>query len=413
MTRALPAAAKLTAAALCGLAAAALAMDDGLDRAAGKALFDRNWVPAPASTNAADGLGPLYNARSCAACHQGSGGGARINGQHDAPRDDILGLVVRLGSPAGVPDPHYGRQMQTSAVQGLAPEAHVSVDLGPAALSANAGKPKFALVLAGPPLRTGIAAELRLAPSLHGRGALEAVPDHAVLARADPDDRDGDGIRGRAHMVTGSDGKRAVGRYGWKAAHATLEEQVADAFALDLGLSNPARPHPFGDCTEAQTACLAMPTGESAAFDGREISNRMLALVTGFVRSLPAPKPPDDPEGARLFAATGCSDCHVPTLPGYGGEPVRAFTDLLLHDMGAGLDGGVGEPGVKSAEWRTAPLADLDPRRGQRRYLHDGRAATLTDAVRWHQGEGARASRAFEALAGEDRRKLIEYLEQL
>jgi CxxC motif-containing protein (DUF1111 family) len=394
------------------VAAAALAMDDGLDRAAGKALFDRNWVPAPASTDAADGLGPMYNARSCAACHQG-GGAAKVEPGAAAPRSDILGLVVRLGSAHGAHDPYYGRQLQTSAVQGLDPEARVTVDLGGAAMSANGGRPKLAVALAGPPLEAGIAEELRAAPSLRGRGALESVPDAAILKLAAANAGNADGVRGRANIVTDANGKSVVGRYGWKAGFASLRDQVADAFALELGLSTPVRPEPYGDCTTAETACRSMPTGESAAFEGREVSGQMLDLVTSYVRGLPAPRLPDDAEGARLFASTGCSACHVPMLPGHGGEPVRAFTDLLLHDMGAGLDGGVGEPGVKSSEWRTAPLADLDPREGTRRYLHDGRAATLTEAVLWHQGEGAHARTAFEALPEADRRKLIEYLERL
>lgn len=403
---------KLTAAAaLCTVAATALATNDGLDRAVGKALFDRNWVPAPASTDAADGLGPLYNARSCVACHQG-GGGMRIAPGAGA-RDDILGLVVRLGAADGTPDPYYGHQLQTSAVQGLDPEARVTVDLDAAAMQANGGKPKLDIALAGPPAKAGIAQELRLAPSMRGRGALETIPDEVILRGADRQDHDGDGVRGRAHMVTGADGRKAVGRFGWKASFATLREQVADAFVLELGLSTPVRPQPFGDCTAEQSACRSMPTGESAAFEGREISNQMLDLVTTYVRGLPASRTPDDAGGARLFAATGCSACHVPTLPGQGGEPVRAFTDLLLHDMGAGLDGGVGEAGVKPSEWRTAPLADLDPRDGKRRYLHDGRAGTLTEAVGWHQGEGAHARRMFEALSETDRQSLIAYLERL
>ncbi|MBN8998076.1 MAG: c-type cytochrome, partial [Rhizobiales bacterium] len=149
-------------------------------------------------------------------------------------------------------------------------------------------------------------------------------------------------------------------------------------------------------------------------FDGEEISNEMLRVLAAYVDGLQAPPAVDDPRGAALFAATGCAACHVPDMPALGGGTVRVFSDLLLHDMGPGLDDGVGEPGVLSSEWRTAPLLTLSTRTGtDRRYLHDGRAATIADAVLAHGGEADPARSRFEALSGEDRAALLAYLETL
>ena len=375
---------------------AALAAD-GLDAALGRALFKRNWVPAPSSTDAANGLGPLFNARACAACHLG-GGPARLAADSDG-RKTIRGAVVRLGDAAGRTDPYYGQQVQTNGVPGMDTEGRVRF------------LPRLKLALIGPDLAPGIKTGVRLAPSLLGRAALDGISDGEILKRADPEDRDHDGIRGRARRI-GADGR--LGRFGWKAGQATLEGQIANAFALDLGLSSPLDPRPYGDCTAAEKACLAAPNGESGKQDGREISAEVVRLVGDYIAGLAAPEikalAPDD---LALFEKTGCAACHVPRLLGQDGKPVPTYSDLLLHDMGAGLDDGVGEEGVASAEWRTAPLLDLDSRGGTRRYLHDGRAATLTEAIGQHGGEASVARHNFDKLDATKKHRLIGFLKQL
>ena len=180
-------------------------------------------------------------------------------------------------------------------------------------------------------------------------------------------------------------------------------------------MSSPLSPHPHGDCTKAETACLAAPDGRDATFDGEEISRQMIGLVSAYLDGLAAPKSPavDDP-AASLFAATGCAACHTPALAKTGGGSVALYSDLLLHDMGPGLDDGVGEPGVASAEWRTAPLIALALRRGTKtRYLHDGRAGTLDAAIRTHGGEASRARTNYAALSEEDRMRLLTFLDRL
>jgi CxxC motif-containing protein (DUF1111 family) len=265
--------------------------------------------------------------------------------------------------------------------------------------------PHFSYRLNDRKLTDGVRAGARLSSSLYGRAAFEDVPDEEILKRADPDDRNHDGISGRANRTP-----HGIGRYGWKAAQVTLEDQIADAFALDIGMSSPKQPFPYGDCTKLQTACLAAPNGDSAISDGHELSGAILHVVASYLETFRAHAPPSDPAGAALFDKTGCTACHVPALKTRDGKMVPAFTDLLLHDMGAALDDGVGEPGVKSSEWRTAPLVEGKPRPEGRRYLHDGSAATIAEAIAKHGGEAAQSRASFEALTPDEQKRLIDYV---
>ena len=286
----------------------ATAVADELDSVAGRALFKRQWLPAPSSTVASDGLGPLFNARSCDACHA-KGGPARAAAGSRGKRE-IKGAVVRFGDAQGKPDLFYGQQLQTDAVPGLEAEgqAHFS--------------PRLDYQLSGPPLSDGINAGARLAPSLLGRAAFEAIADEEILKLAEVQKNTVGLIKGVARRL-GSDGVSGpVGRFGWKAAHATLESQIANAFALDMGLSNPLDPRPYGDCTPLQIACLAAPNGETAEFDGREVSSQMLGLVALYLKTLDAPEGEDNEDAKALFEKTGCAACHVPQLPGQSGSNV-------------------------------------------------------------------------------------------
>lgn len=401
---------RIAAAIACvALAGPCLAAADGLERAIGKALFDRMWVQAPSSTLANDGLGPLFNEKSCASCHSGKALSAWIVAAPDGTLQS-RGVTTRLGDAAGNSDPLYGRQIQPRAVAGLEGEGSVAYRLS--------GKPGDRVIADWTPSRGAASPATHLgprqAPSLRGIGAIGRVDAAAVLALADPDDRDGDGISGRPRVIDVG-GKPELGRFGWKASAATLDQQVADAFMLDIGMSSPLSPHPSGDCTAAEPDCLASPNGRSPTFDNEEISGQMIGLVSAYLDGLaPPPAPSPLPPGAALFASVGCSACHVQSLPASGGGTVTIYSDLLLHDMGPALDDGVGEPGVASSEWRTAPLMSLSSRReAVRRYLHDGRAATLDDAIRAHGGEAGRAQSNYSSLPAADRAALIAYLETL
>jgi CxxC motif-containing protein (DUF1111 family) len=357
---------------------------DGLEVALGKALFERTWVPAPASTRSADGLGPLFNARSCAACHPRGGGAA-----------DGQGLVLKLGGRHGSGDPAYGRQLQTRAAQPFPAEGVVR--------GANPADLAFG------PLDGASGVSPRLAPPLLGLGLLEQVPEAAILKGEDPDDADGDGISGRAHRV-GTQGD-AVGRFGLKATAAGIADQAADAFLLDLGLSTLRRPEPWGDCTIGEADCRAAPHG--AATGEPEVTPEMLELVAAYVRALPAPPlPAPAGAGGKAFIDAGCGACHRPALPLADGGEVAAFTDLLLHDLGE--DDGVGEGDAAPGEWRTAPLWGLGRRLAAGRGLmHDGAAATVEAAIARHGGEAAAARGAASGLDPGARRALLEFLGSL
>lgn len=389
-----------------GLATAAAA--GSLDVAIGKAVFDRLWVQAPASTKSADGLGPLFAARSCSGCHSRDAGRTTFRLGRDDPADHP-GLVIRLADAAGNPDPVYGAQLQPAGVAGATGEGRASVRFAEVA-PGTPPRPVWSVTDwgYGPP-SPDTHASPRVAPSLAGIGLLAHVPDAEILKREDPDDRDGDGVSGRAARLASGE----IGRFGWKAGEPTLEAQAAAAFSLDIGLSTALRPAAAGDCTPAQRACLAAPQG---AEPGEvEVKPELMAGLVAFLERRPAPEPAKGSKaGARAFAAAGCPACHVPSLPLDGGGEARAFTDLLLHDMGPGLDDGAAEGAAASVEWRTAPLWGLSRALAQGSgLLHDGRARDVAEAVRWHDGEAARARARFDALPAAEREALLAYVSAL
>lgn len=398
----------LLALALVAWTAAAPTSAEPLDVAVGKALFDRIWVPAPASTRGSDGLGPLHAARSCAGCHAGDGGSRTV--MLDDATLATAALAVRLGSTAGPGDPVYGLQIQPLGTAGVAPEAAVALvltpapdpTLGPTVTTVRVG------ALAYGPLAAATRTEARRAPSLRGAGRLAAVPQATLAALADPDDRDGDGISGRL----------GDGRFGWKAAEPTLTSQTEAALLLDLGLSTPGRPRHAGDCTAAETACRSAPHGDTGHADGVEVPAEALRALAAYVAALPAPRSATpaaaDADGAALFRDTGCASCHMPSLADAAGRPVGAFTDLLLHDLGPGLAGGFPEGRAAASEWRTAPLwgTAAAVRQGDR-FLHDARAATVDEAIRWHGGEAAAARARYLALPPDRASRLVAYIEGL
>lgn len=268
----------------------------------------------------------------------------------------------------------------------------------------------------------------RIAPPMIGLGLLEAVPGDMIVAGADPNDADGDGISGRAAQVTNAEtGARQLGRFGWKASQPTLRQQAAAAFSGDMGLSTTAHPDSAGDCTAAQSACRSAPDGAGPM--GVEVSETMLKLVTFYSRHLavPARRNAADPQvrhGGTVFEATGCAACHYPTLataadfedPALAGQTIRPFTDLLLHDMGPDLADGLPEGDADGTEWRTPPLWGIgltEMVSGHTSFLHDGRARSVLEAILWHGGEADAAREAVIQLGTEDREALIAYLNSL
>lgn len=402
-----------------------------MENVIGQSIFERIWVSAPSSTEAADGLGPLFNARSCAACHPGGGKGMLFN-KDGSPSPSLL---LRLGAKAdGAADPLYGHQLQTEAARGVPPEGAFALDWATAETKLGDGtiillrRPVTTLKnLAEGPLARDSVTGLRLAPVLHGMGPLDAIPTEEIVSAADPDDQDGDGISGRPAWLDSD--RKTLGRFGWKAVQPSLEAQNSHAFMADMGLSTPLFPSAYGECTPLQKLCLSAPSGASPQFENLEVTSTLVKVLDRFVAEAvlpPGPKQHVDraaiDRGRDIFGAAGCLGCH---RPGYDVEWPKAsgkmrhiapFTDLLLHDMGDGLAEDLPEGAAGGREWRTAPLWGLRwalDHEGQGAFLHDGRARNLLEAILWHGGEALAARDHVAALSADERRDLISYLSSL
>ncbi len=379
----------------------------------GDPLFERSHVPL--ATHPGAGLGPLFNANSCVACHVRNGRGSAVPGMS-------LVRVALQEAGGSKPVPNWGWQIQDQAIFGHEPEATVALrwEEEPQV----AGEPSLRRVhvdLIGPDGQFVEEPEmnrsLRTPPPLIGLGLLEAIPEQRILDGADADDQDGDGISGRPVWLDRGDGRRELGRFGWKAGTATVQEQTVEAYLNDMGLTTPAGPH----------------TSQTMAGQPADIPWEEVKAVTFYNQSLGAPatrwsvQDPVVAKGQSLFRNLECATCHTPShgtstdpslvVAAIRDQTIWPYTDLLVHDMGPGLDDGVAEQGLtSSAEWRTAPLWGLGLAQrvnGKAGYLHDGRARTVDEAIRWHGGEAGRSKERYLALAPNDRQSLLTWLQGL
>ena len=418
-----------------------------LDFRVGNGIFRKVWVSSPASTKSSDGLGPLFNARSCQRCHLKDGRGhppaageraeSMILRLSVPPRSDAEREALKARRAASVPDPVYGGQLQNFSVQGLRAEGEMTVTytVRPVVLAdgetVTLRAPVYGVAgLAYGPLSTETMLSPRVAAPVIGMGLLEAIPGEDILAGEDPDDRDGDGISGRANRVWSDGHNRAMlGRFGWKAGQPTVAQQAAAAFRGDVGIGTPLYPAPWGDCTQTQPDCRAAPHGDRPGPRGVEADATMMDLLVFYTRNLgvPARRKIDDPQvlrGKRLFYMANCTGCHRPKFvtrrDSIGREQsfqlIWPYTDLLLHDMGPGLADSRPEGRATGREWRTAPLWGIGLTRtvsGHTLFLHDGRARSLLEAILWHGGEAEAAKQRVVKMTREERRALIAFLESL
>jgi hypothetical protein len=328
------------------------------DVARGETFFRLEFSPE-------QGLGPLYNARSCIECHQSprAGGMGR----------DGLAVVNRVGRIDGRTfDPLVGSG-------GPVARAHSIHEIG-AACPLAAGLPIAANLIS-----------IRNAPPLFGLGAIDRISDAVIRAGATRNRA----IAGRPQIVTDANGRERVGRYGWKADVAELNQFVAEAFRNELGITSALAPH---DLIELHSDCGT----ERLKDDGS-----LVGSVTAYVASL-APPPgrrEGDSVGEALFAHAGCEECHTPIL-----DNVPLHSDLLLHDMGPTLDDGVVQGAARGRDWRTTPLWGLSMRK---RFLHDGRANNVRQAILAHDGEGAAAATTFRLMPKDDQKRLLVFLATL
>ena len=363
------------------------------------------------------GLGPRFVDRGCISCH--------IDGDPASlPTDEIgPGALVRLSvpgvSPTGgtVDEPTYGGQLQSQAIPGATPEAHLKYELDESTytypdcstVGLRAPRPVMTDWAFGVP-RQDLQTSIRISPQLVGLGLLEAVPQDAIDRVADPQDANGDGISGRKNMVWNSaTSTTQMGRFGWKAGQPTVELQTLAAMHQDIGLVTPGTEgQGFGDSVELTQKDL----------DDQVFYNRTIAV--------PVARNFDDAQvirGAIEFESAGCASCHITTwttgtdpIVGLSNQTIHPFTDLLLHDMGDGLADHRSEFLATGTEWRTPPLWGVGRRSevtGFSTYLHDGRARSLEEAVLWHGGEAAAARDRFASLSSSEREDLLAFLGSL
>lgn len=334
-----------------------------------------------------DGLGPVFVANSCVSCHAGDGKGHPFSSLTRFGQIDETGnMFLHLGGP----------QLQNRAIPGYVPET----------IPAGATFSKLT-----PPAVTGL-------------GFLDLVPDHVLLAMADPDDADGDGISGRVNWIniksytTARNGGvvqngKYIGRFGKKASVYDLLHQTVDALTQDMGITSVYDP-------------IDVYSGEEI---DPEIETQKVNNLAFYLKTLKAPVPrnQNDPQviqGKSIFNAISCTSCHKPQLT-TGNSPIAAlankdfypYTDLLLHDMGPGLDDGYTEGSAKTYEWRTPPLWGLglskDSQGGSYFLLHDGRAKSIEEAIEMHGGEAENSKNMYLGLSDQDRNALITFLESL
>lgn len=434
---------------------------DRFDR--GNKLFRRDWVARGGDATEAVGLGPAFNAPSCIACHVNDGRAlpplqpdemavGLLMRLLQPPEDEEQKRLIRAGEITRPGDPVYGSQLQIQAVGGMPPEGRLVVNYRDRPIQLGDGT-KITLrepVYTVEDLPAGAMSDktilsARVAPQMVGLGLLQAIDPADIVARADPEDRDNDGISGVAPMVRNPrTGQIELGRFGWRGEAATVEHQSAGAFANDIGISTSLRPNSWGDCTAEQADCRAL------AGDGDpEANEEVLALIAFYSASLAVPARRDVASplvlaGKRLFYEVGCTGCHTPkyvTAADAAYVQLRSqliwpYTDLLLHDMGPGLadlpvdphgyteehnvanvlGNTAPEPDPALYEWKTPPLWGIGLTEivsGRTSFLHDGRARNLTEAILWHGGEAKPARDGFAALTAEERATLLAFLNSL
>ncbi|AZZ37266.1 thiol oxidoreductase [Bdellovibrio sp. qaytius] len=408
-----------------------ISAQDRKDFFVGKSFFRQNWIELPASVKSLEGLGPTFIARSCVACHDRDG-----RGRPPEVGEEFRSLLFRISKPGegphGGPNPveNYGDQIQNFGISNVPAEAKPQIKWIESHGTFDDGTP-YTLVkpeitfkeLAFGELPKDVMISPRVAQAMYGLGLLEAISDKDILANVDSNDSDQDGIKGKANYVWNQRAeKMTIGRFGWKANQPTLLQQTAGAFLGDMGINTSI--FSAVNCPSVQIACLNAPKKKTA-----EMSDKDLNRVTKYTQLLSVPERrivADEIEirGQRLVQDLACIKCHVPhfrtadffPIKELRGQEIFPYTDLLLHDMGEGLADNRQDFRASGREWRTAPLWGIGLIKKvnkHTRFLHDGRARNLEEAILWHGGEAEVAKNKYKGLSADDRNKLITYLESL
>jgi len=394
---------------------------------AGEIIFKKKFEPYSDVSNS--GLGPLFIQDNCAACHRG-------NGRSQPPMSEVdfsSGLLMRMsvpglgphGEPQGVPG--YGLQLQNRAMPGSQPEGIIKFtfehfyETYPDGEKVLMNRPSRSLMNAYMPLPDGTMMSMRNASPIYGLGLLEAVSEEEILSRYEERDKNADNITGRPNYVWNSyTQQKDLGRFGWKGSHPSVIQQSAEAFQQDMGITST---HFFPEENgKGQVNC-------NSGFGSKpDVDSAFVAEVAFYIQTLapPAPRNQDDPivmRGRDLFMEINCSGCHTPKLT-TGVHPIKElsnqtiypYTDLLLHEMGEGIADARPDFDASTNEWRTPPLWGIGLTKivnPNARFMHDGRAASLEEAILWHEGESYWVMLAYKQLPKEDRQAIIKFLESL
>jgi len=455
----------------------------------GNKIFNTNWVISPASVPSLDGLGPLFNRVSCSGCHFKDGRGRPPSSQEEAMNSMLIRLslpnhasydiihtnrnrnhikneaegepIEPIESAGVVPHPIYGNQLNDKAILGVPAEGRAVIEyeeiFGKFADGEEYSliKPIYKFVDMAYEGRASDKGQFgnfkdinkniadgkvlfspRVANAVHGLGLLEAITEKTILSFADEDDKNQDGISGRPNYVwNAKEGKKTIGKFGWKANQPNLHQQAIDAAFGDIGLTSPDKSSE--NCGEYQTECLksaSLPSSSVlsekhiAVAEETDLSQFQTERLVFYLQTLAVParreiNNPQNIRGEELFHSIGCSSCHKANIttgqheiPYLSNQKINPYTDLLLHDMGEALADNRPDFDADGKEWRTPPLWGIglvETVNGHTRFLHDGRARNLNEAIIWHSGEAEQAKQKYKNLPKKDREAIINFLKSL
>jgi len=393
----------------------------------GKSFFTIPWVEAPSATTARDGLGPLFSANTCVHCHPNNSAGLATNKKGDLTRSLLMRLSLSnvkninndlIATKGFLPEPTYGGQLSLNGTSDVAYEGNVDVIY-------KSIEGKYAdgevYTLQSPTYKVSklqygaFHPDVNIAPriglALVGLGAIESIAENDILANEDIDDKDKDGISGKANWVYDPQSNSTqLGRFTWKAAAASVKHQSANAAHNDMGLSNPL--FPKHNCTDAQKECQKALKGR---FDF-DLPQERLDAIAYYLKTLKIPRQRKNAhfdKGEKIFKVLGCVKCHVDSFKTSDGVEIKPYSDFLLHDMGDELSDGHTMFKASANEFRTPPLWGIGLYKKASSglaLLHDGRARSIQEAILWHGGEAKEQARRFKALAKQDREDLVEFI---
>ncbi|MBK84356.1 MAG: di-heme oxidoredictase family protein [Pseudomonadota bacterium] len=412
----------------------------------------------PVFSEHADKIGDRFNGERCFSCHQMNGRSLPAEVGETIETMSIMTALESTGDSFEA-DPTYGMNVQQLSLNSSADDYSVTVSgfetVKEVTLSGNKTveltKPVYDFANATPTVYS-----VRQAPQVIGMGLIEALDEETILAQADPNDADGDGIRGIPNWsIDPETGLKHLGRYGWKAGKGSIRHQAAQALMLDIGVTSPL--YKSDECQADATSAAC----KNAALADGSVNNEDLETLSHYLELLGVPaqrnvetvwegnrRVPFEHEmdtaaiarGEALFSQMNCASCHTPSMTTGENHPmqelrnqdIRPYSDFLLHDMGPALADGIVENEAEGSMWRTQPLWGLgllaytqetaeemagpNIKHGEltrARYLHDGRAKTITEAILWHGGEAEASRTQFEGLTESDREDLLAFLRSL